>query len=129
MSIVRGVRKLLKSDFKEAPPWFDKMLSPFNSFLDSVIGALRNKLTFRENFYCEVKEFEFTHAAELEIGHGLDNFNGILIVKTPSDQSVATTYGVSEWFVRVIDNSTIGLTVEFAGGGTTAGKIKFIILG
>ena len=40
-----------------------------------------------------------------------------------------TTYGISEWFVREIDNKTIGLTVEFAGAGTTEGKIKFIILG
>lgn len=129
MAIVRGIRKLLKSDFKEAPAWFNKMLGPFNEFLDSVIGALRGKLTFRDNFYCEVKEFEFIHASELEIGHNLDDYKGILIVNTPSDQATATTYGISEWFVREIDNRTIGITIEFAGAGTTAGNVKFIILG
>jgi len=104
------------------------MLSPFNQFLDSVIGALRNRLTFRENFYCEVKEYTFTHASELEISHDLLSFNGIMIIKTPNE-TPSTTYGISEWHVREIDNKTIGVTIEFAGAGTTSGNVKFIILG
>lgn len=128
MAIVRGVRKLLKSDFTGAPKWFDKMLVPFNQLLDSVIGALRNKLTFRDNFYCEVNEFEFTHASELEISHNLNEFKGVLIVKTP-EETPATTYGITEWHAREISNTSIGLTVEFAGGGSTSGNVKFIILG
>lgn len=104
------------------------MLSPFNQFLDSVIGALRNRLTFRDNFYCEVKEFEFTHATELEVSHDLGAYKGVLIVKTPNE-TPATTYGISEWHAREIDNSTVGLTIQFAGGATTSGKVSFIILG
>lgn len=128
MAIVRGVRKLLKEDFKDAPEWFDKMLSPFNQFLDSVIGALRNKLTFRENFYGEVKEFNFVHGQELEISHELEELNGVLILKTPNDMP-ATTYGISEYHSRIIDNKTVGVTIEFAGGGSTEGTVKLIILG
>ena len=128
MAIVRGVRKLLKSDFAEAPKWFEKMLYPFNQFLDSVIGALRNKLTFRDNFYCEEKSFIFTHATELQISHDLDDFKGIIITSSPYD-TPATTYGISEWHCREIDNKTIGVTIEFAGAGTTEGTVKFIILG
>lgn len=128
MSIVRGVRKLLKQDFPDAPDWFTNFLSTFNSFMDSVIGALRNRLTFRENFYCEVKEFTFTHASELEISHSLESFEGCLLVKTP-EETPATTYGVTELHCRTIDNKTIGVTVEFAGGGSTEGKVKLIILG
>ena len=97
MAIVRGVRKLLKSDFPEAPKWFDKLLYPFNQFLDSVIGALRNKLTFRDNYYCEIKEYSFVHAVELEIGHDLQEFQGVLIVKTPNT-TPSTTYGIKEYF-------------------------------
>lgn len=126
--IIKGVRKLLKSDFAEAPEWFNKMLVPFNQFLDSVIGGLRNRLTFRENFYCEVKEFEFTHGSELSISHNLNEFKGVLIVATPTE-TPSTTYGISEWHVRPITNKEIGLTVEFAGGGSTSGNVKFIILG
>ena len=133
MSIVRGVRKLLKSDFPESPEWFTNFLGTFNQFLDSVIGALRGRLTFRDNFYCEVKEFEFVHATELKITHALQNFEGLLIVKTPGD-TPATTYGISEYHTRIIDNKNIGVTIEFAAatdadGDTTTGSVKFIILG
>jgi len=128
MAVVRGVRKLLKSDFSQAPGWFDQLLVPFNQFLDSVIGALRNKLTFRDNFYCEIKEFTFVHATELEISHDLGDFKGLLIVATPTGVP-STTYGISEWHVREITNKVIGVTVEFAGGGVTEGKVKLIILG
>lgn len=128
MAIVRGVRKLLKSDFADAPNWFDKMLSPFNQFLDSVIGALRNKLTFRDNFYSEVKEYEFTHGSELTISHSLLEFRGILIVKTPND-TPATTYAVTGWHSREISNAEIGVTVFFNGAGVTKGNVKIVILG
>ena len=128
MAIVRGIRKLLKSDFPDSPDWFDGFLISYNQFLDSTIGALRNKLTFRDNFYCEVKTYEFTHATELKIGHNLNDFKGVLITKSPNE-TPATTYGVTEWHVREIDNSTIGLTIEFAGGGATTGEVSFIILG
>ena len=104
------------------------MLSPFNQFLDSVIGALRNRLTFRENFYCEVKEFVFTHGQELQISHSLSDFTGAFLVKTPNEIP-AIVYGISEYHIRKIDNKTIGITVEFAGGANTSGSITFIILG
>lgn len=128
MAVVRGIRKLLKSDFTNAPAWFDQFLVSYNQFIDSVIGALRNKLTFRDNFYCEVKEFTFTHGSELTISHSLNDFKGILIVKTPNE-SPSTTYGISEWYVREIDNQTIGVTIQFAGGASTEGAVSFIILG
>lgn len=129
MAKVRGIRKLLRSDFAEAPAWFDKLLFPFNQFLDSVIGALRGKLTFRDNFLCEIKEYEFTHATELEVGHDISDMKGVLIVMSPSDQSDASTYAITGWHIKEINNKTFGLTINFAGGGTTAGNVKFIILG
>ena len=128
MAIVRGVRKLLKQDFPEAPKWFDKMLTPFNQFLDSVIGALRNRLTFRDNFYSEVKTFEFTHGSELKISHDLEEFRGVLVVMSPEDLP-ASTYAITAWHSRKIDNSNIGLTIYFSGAGSTTGDVKFIILG
>lgn len=128
MAIVRGVRKLLKSDFPDAPSWFDRLLSTLNQFMDSVIGALRNKLTFRENFYCKVKTLTFIHATEQQVGHDLDDFKGVLLLKTPND-TPSTTYGISEFHFREIDNTTIGITIEFAGAGTTSGECSFVILG
>ena len=127
MAIIRGVRKLLKSDFPEAPKWFENLLVPLNGFMDSVIGGLRNKLTFRENFYCEVRELTFVHDVELEVGFSLNAYNGLLIIKTPEESS--DNYIITGWKARVIEPGILGVKVRFAGGGTTSGTVKFIILG
>lgn len=132
MAIVRSVRKLLKKDFKDSPEWFGQFLAPFNQFMDSTVGALRNNLSFKDNFLGEVKEYVFTHATELEISHELEQFNGIIIIKGP-EATPATTYGISEYHARVISNDTVGVTIEFAaatiGGDATEGIVKLILLG
>lgn len=128
MAIIKGTNKILKSDIPGAPPWFDKVLSVLNGFLDTVIGALRGKLTFRENMYCEIKEFTFTHGEEQKILFSkVNQYNGLLLVSTPEEES--DDYAVSGLKVRRRDPKTIGVTVYFQGAGTTAGKVKFIILG
>ena len=128
MAIIRGTNKIMKADIPGAPPWFDKVLSALNSFLDTVIGALRGKLTFRENFYCEEKEYTFVHAVEKKIlMQKVDAYKGLLIVTTPEEES--DDYAVSAFKVRRKDPTTIGLTVYFQGVGVTEGKVKFLILG
>ena len=128
MAIIKGTNKILKSDIPDAPPWFDKVLSVLNSFLDTVIGALRGKLTFRDNIYCEIKEFVFVHGVEKKILFSkINQFKGLLIVSTPEEES--DDYAVAAHKVRRRDPTTIGVTVYFQGAGTIEGKVKFIILG
>ena len=123
MAIIRGVRKLLKSDFPDAPQWFDNLLRPLNEFMDSVIGGLRNKLTFRENFYSDIKEYTFTHNIELNISFNLDSYQGLLITKTPEDQFIVG------WKARVISTGVLGVTILFSGGAASTGNCKIVILG
>jgi len=128
MAIIRGTNKILKSDIPDAPPWFDKVLSVLNSFLDTVIGALRGKLTFRDNFYCEEREFTFVHGTEQNIlMQRVSAYKGLLIVTTPEEES--DDYAVTAFKVRRKDPTTIGVTVYFEGAGSTEGKVKFLILG
>lgn len=123
MAIIKGTNKILKSDIPSAPPWFDRVLSVLNSFLDTVIGALRGKLTFRENHYCEIREFSFENAVEKEILYTkINDIQGLIIISTPTD-------GISEWAWRKIKPNTIGLTITFGGAIPTTGTVKFIMLG
>jgi len=123
MAIIKGTNKILKSDIPSAPPWFDKVLSVLNSFLDTVIGALRGKLTFRENHYCEVREFEFEDGIEKEILYSkVNDVQGMFIIGTPVD-------GIDQWAWRKIRPNIIGITVVFGGLKPSTGKVKFIILG
>jgi len=128
MAVIKGTRKILKSDIPDAPGWFDPIISTLNSFFDTVIGALRGRLTFRDNFYCQVKEFTFTHGVELEVLYdGIEDYKGILIVKSPEEES--SDYAIANWKARRVKPNTLGVTIEFKGAGTTEGKVKFIILG
>ena len=128
MALIKGTNKIMKADIPDSPAWFDKVLSVLNSFLDTVIGALRGRLTFRENFYCQVKEFTFTHDEELEILYeGLNEFNGVLLVRTPEESS--DDYIITGWKTRRVKPNVFGMKVLFQGAGTTSGKVKFIILG
>jgi hypothetical protein len=123
MAIVPGTKKILKSDLPQAPSWFTPVISVLNGFMDVVIRALRGNLSFVDNFYCEIKEFEFTHGTELEILHEkIRNFYGTLLIKTPDD------LGVDGFRVRKINQNTVGIIVYFTGGAGT-GTCKFILLG
>jgi hypothetical protein len=50
-------------DFKEAPGWFSKLLTPLNEYLTTVTNALSGKLTRKDNLLSYVEPFDFTTAA------------------------------------------------------------------
>jgi hypothetical protein len=51
---------LLAEDFKEAPGWFAKLLTPLNEFMSSVTNALTGRLTRKDNFLGYTEPFDFT---------------------------------------------------------------------
>lgn len=124
---IESTNKIYRKDIPEAPNWLDKLLFPLNQFMDSVSTAMRGKLTFGDNFYCEIKEYDFTHNVEQKITYGLKNYAGILVLKGPDTNDgtkvIVTTQS------RTIDNSTLGVIFTFVGGGTTTGTVRFLILG
>jgi len=62
MSKLPPVKELKKEDFSDVE-WIDKLLWPINRFMSSVYRALNQGLTFTDNFRAQIKEFEFTQAA------------------------------------------------------------------
>ena len=128
MAVIRGIKKILKSDLIGAADWFDPVISVINEFLDTVIGALRGRLTYQDNFYGEYKEFIFTHGVELEILTPYQTYGGIQILKPPNEQD-GSVYGIDGFHAHQVKPKTIGMTVYFNGGGSTAGKVGFLILG
>lgn len=127
MAVIKGVNKILKSDLPDAPGWFDPIISTLNSFLDTVIGALRGRLTFKENFFSEYKELEFTHGVELKVATNLNSYSGMLLLKTPNvaDSNLLVT----GYLCRQVGAKEVGVTVNFAGGATTQGTCGILILG
>lgn len=52
-------RRILREDVKEAPSWIENLLSPLNSFMDSVYRALNRSLTFSDNISSEIRTLTF----------------------------------------------------------------------
>lgn len=123
---IESTNKIYRKDIPEAPNWIDKLLDPLNRFMDSCTTALRGKLTFYDNVYCETKEFTFTHGVEQNILFSLKSYSGVILIKGP-DSDVAADRLIEPLQVRKIDNQTLGVTARF--GGTATGTVKFIILG
>jgi hypothetical protein len=125
---IESINLIQKKDIAEAPNWLDKLLEPINLFMGSVSTALRGRLSFTDNFYCETKEFQFTHAVEQQISFSLKSYSGVMVIKVPDSTDVNKRLNGYP-IVRTIDNQTIGVTFYFVGAGTTTGTIKFLILG
>lgn len=111
---IESINKIWKKDIPEAPDWLNKVLDPLNQFMDSVSSALRGRLTFGDNLYCEAKEFLFTHAIEQKITFGLKSYSGLIVIKVPdSTEDAKRLIGFPK--VRMIDNQTLGVTFYFNG--------------
>jgi hypothetical protein len=127
MAIIKGVSKILKSDLPGAPDWFDPIISTLNGFLDTVIGALRGRLTFYDNFYTEYKELDFVHGVELRVSTKMPTYSGIIIIKPPNkDDSSLSIVG---WHARQTTSKEVGVTISFSGGLGKTGSVGILILG
>jgi len=46
--------RLIVEDYKEQKSWIGKLLSPINSFMESVVAALNRSLTLKENLAADM---------------------------------------------------------------------------
>lgn len=54
------IKKILREDLQEAPPWIDGLLYPLNTFMEGVYYALDRELTFEDNINSAVRALKFT---------------------------------------------------------------------
>jgi hypothetical protein len=122
MAKIRGVKRLSPNDFpEETRSWIIIILDVLNSFFETIINGLRGKLTYGDNFVCDIKEFDFTHDVELELRHKLNSFIGVHIIYCET---------LFQYAIRKIDNNTVGITIYYEGGAPTdVHTVKFILIG
>jgi len=125
---IKGVSRLVANEYPEAMPWIARLLSPLNESLGSMFLAMTRNITFADNIYCSIRELDFTHNVESNpIAHGLKSYLGCQIIGT--SESTDDNQILTGFRIRRIDNESIAIKVLFNGGGTTQGKVKFIVLG
>lgn len=69
MAKLPSQKKILEQDLgTDLPSWTRKLLSPLNSFFESIYSAFNKDITFRENIRCEYRELTFQTLANYESG-------------------------------------------------------------
>lgn len=107
---INAFRRFFTEDYKDVPPggWFSALLSNLNQFTDPVITALRNGLTFEDNFRCQIKTLPFHSMVEVQIG---TNFSspptGVTAIFVDGAMLLGTQY-------RPIKSGVIGVTLKLS---------------
>lgn len=119
------INRILKEDLSKAaqvPAWVDALLSPLNQFIDLVGSALKNRLTFLDNFAGSRISISCTHNTQVRVNpQTKQKVAGVLLLS--SGAQIATGFG---W--QMLSNGLLGLTVQYSAGGTTAATCIFQIL-
>lgn len=121
------IRRIDKADIArsgESPKWINSLLDPLNSFLENVVTALRNRLTFEDNFLCTVGTYSLTSGTDFEInpiasGNARLRVTGVIPLATSAGQ--VNTFG---WSQMASGNISISATLVNA----TEADIKLLIL-
>lgn len=115
------IRRIDKGDLQrsgeELPKWLDALITPINLFIENVVNALRGRLTFADNFLCNVRTLTFTSGTELEINPR----------KTDSSQTLraigvfpiyCSSGNIDKFGWTQKNNGNIGVTVTSDAGGS-----------
>jgi len=63
MARLPNQRRINREDVKNAPSWIDNLITPINSFMESMYSAVNKNLTFQENFISQIRTITFTTSA------------------------------------------------------------------
>jgi hypothetical protein len=107
---ITSLRRINKEDIAKAgevPSWLDALISPLNDFLDQVTSALRNRLTFEDNFQCAVKTIKVYSGVESEVSTGSRlSVRGVQVLD--GGEEIISSFGF-----RRLTNGNLGITVNF----------------
>lgn|GEM_PF-1647198 len=108
----------------DIPKWLNVLLGGINRFIDVIGQALKNNLSFRDNFLGFQDQRKFTHGIELEILPQYRNLRvqGVLFL----DSGIGGT--ISGWKLTRKQSGSIGIKINFAEGGSTQSDVTLFVL-
>lgn len=125
------IKRIPKEDLSKAggeiPKWIDALLVPLNAFIEAIASVLQGRLTFEDNFMCNVITQDFTHSVPLEINpRKIEQRNlrvtGVIPLKTGNQ-------GLEVFKWEQMANGNIRITYQFDGGiATTTDTCTILIL-
>jgi hypothetical protein len=88
-----------------------------------IIAALRNALTFEDNFNCLISEPTLTHGVQQILNTGGKNPRGILVTR-----SYSISYPIDAFTWHFDDSGNVIVVARFYGGPTTPIKVTLVVL-
>lgn len=124
--ILSNIKRIRREDLPEAPAWIERVIAPFNIFVDSVYNAMNKNIEHGVNirsFYkeLEVSAFPVTFANELP-----DNPKCVILAQAYKASSPIDTIGTAlavEW-----DYTQDGVRIKNVYGLTAGVKYKIRLL-
>lgn len=117
------LKRLDKQDLAgkgDIPSWVDGLLQALNTFLDPVGKCLQRRITFSDQFFGVQMSVSLTHGVKTTINpviqaqYAVNQMRVVAIQLVDPDGQIVTGFG---WTRNA--NGTIGVTANFAAGGTT----------
>jgi hypothetical protein len=121
---LQGIKTIVKEElsrFEKLPAWIEPMLQTLNTFISNVTIALRNSLTFEDNFLCKVKKVTLEHGVESEINPDT-RFKVMGVLFLSAEGLLIDKFG---W--RQLSSGNIGVTVHFASGTDALCEIVILL--
>lgn len=122
LGILKTIQREELSKFGELPGWLDPFLQTLNQFIGGAGNALKQGLSFEDNFLCKVKQLTFTHGVEQKINPD-SRLRVVGVLPTMASGLIIDKFGWSQK-----SDGTIGVTFYF-NSGTSAVCTVIILLG
>ena len=138
MSFLPTIKSIRKEDLgSDAPSWVENLLTPLNSFIESIYTNLNGNISFSDNINCKIFEYTFTTKSTYSTG-GWDNINisvklnnkinGVLLLAVNNLTDTATlslTAKSVEW-----DEQPNSCRIKYVSGlaNSTKYKLRLIII-
>lgn len=107
MAKLPSIKVLSREDLKEAPEWIVKLITPLNSFMQSVYYALDKDITFSENIAAAVKEVKFVTRSDYTTAPVKTDGWDTLQIYNPLD-----TKPIGVYLIKIVDLTAYKIITE-----------------
>lgn len=107
----------------EAGAQLEEAITFLNDLADQTIRALRNGLTFRDNFNCIIQEASLQNEVESILNTGGKRPYGIIPLRV-----ISTTVGLDSFYWHINEQNQTIVKVKFAGSSSESQRCVFVVL-
>ena len=108
MAKIPAVKSIRIEDISpEAPSWVNNLLSPLNSFMETIYSALIKNITFNDNIACMIKDIDFRTPSDYTSANNFETINITNTLKTTAQGLfIMQLYNNSDQYSKIVSAVT-----------------------